>query len=139
PFLIKRLYRYQDRFPTPTREQINDILRPVLDHIDHNMPVLFYSGFTEVSTQYVSHIVVISGYEYDSNEELWLRISDPAMSFDVVQKAFPDRKGELLKNVAPGSWPDIKSATKPKEPARGSRWDVKASVLFMENKKMRGK
>lgn len=56
---------------------VNDVFRPVIESVNRNNPVVAYTGLSHRTVGPI-HIVVLSGWAYDSDDVLWLHVCDPA-------------------------------------------------------------
>jgi len=103
-----------------TEGDICEILGPVIDSLNRNLPVVAYTGISMSDEPH--HIVVFSGYERRDGE-LWLHVDDPAdMDSTGRSKKEPlleDSSENVLEVVQPGEWEET-----------GAKYWLKARRLF---------
>lgn len=119
----KELFPASNRELPVSKEKIKSILEPVINSLNINNPVVFYSGLSRGVTN-ARHIVVISGYMIEEDATIWLLIDDPATMRDTDRKTEKADflKMENLKILDSGQWN-----------VRGAQYWLKAKRLFEEN------
>ncbi|MCA9606995.1 MAG: hypothetical protein KC619_15415 [Myxococcales bacterium] len=132
------LYPKKDRpAGVPTGAQIDTILAPLLDYLDHNNPALFGSGLSKGKTGHASHFILVTGYKYDDGGALWLEITDPSINHPIITGIFPNE--QLVEVIDAGVFVPAPCSSEPTETPTASRYWVKAELFFRPNPHLAGK